>query len=240
MTRTNQELLELPDHGHYVRCLARKDEIDRNAIRMLRYTLMSCGIFLLFTIYTLRFAVISWIPSLMGESTEVAPLFTQMFIIILIGLMSAMNCGKYKIFGLVLFGFYIALAIFGVICMGSNTADIISLIIGSGGIATSFRSVSDYLDWNQLMETEGFPHFNLRFAEQIENPEYVPVHKGDNAADHMSGPEKADDLVFSSSSESAMPALSVPKPAMKGDPEYVFRPAGGKHCSMSESPIKTA
>ena len=239
MTRTNKELLELPNHGHYVKCLARKFEIDKNALLVLKYTILMCCVVLLFTLCTFRLAVVSWVPSLIGDSTDIAALFTQILIVLAIGGCAALNCGKYKIFGMILFGFYIAQAVFGFICMDDNAADIFSLILGIGGVATSFRAVSDYLDWNQLRETEGFPHFNLRYAEQLDNPEYVPVHTGADAADQMSAPEKVDDLMFTQR-DMSMPALSAPKPAMKGDPEYVFRPAGGKHCSMSESPIKTA
>ena len=239
MTRTNQELLELPDHGHYPKCLQRKDEIDKNSMLVLRYTIL-VGVFsLLFTMCTFKLVVISWIPMLIGDTTDILALFVQILIVLMIPLAALMNCGKHKIFGMILFGFYIAQALFGFLNMKSNTADIFSFIFGLGGIITSFRTVSDYLDWNQLMETEGFPHFNLRVAEQLDNPEYVPIHKGENASAQMSEPEKVADMVFTQT-ETAMPGISMPKPAMKGDPDYVFRPAGGKHCSMSESPIKTA
>ena len=239
MTRTNEKLLEKPDHGHYPVCLQRKDDIDRSALLTLKYTLIVSGMLVFLTLCTFRPAVVSWIPSLLGESTEVAPFFLQLLISLMPIAMAGINCGKRKVFGMILFGFYIAQAVFGFICMSSNFVDVFSLILGLGGVATSFRAVSDYLDWKQLMETEGFPHFNLRYTEQIENPDYVPVYNGKDQSDHMSEAEKITELLFTQK-DSIMPGIAEAKPALKGDPDYVFRPAGGKHCSMSESPIKTA
>ena len=81
MTRTNQELLELPDHGHYPKCLQRKDEIDKNSMLVLRYTIL-VGIFsLLFTMCTFKLVVISWIPMLIGDTTDILALFVQILIV---------------------------------------------------------------------------------------------------------------------------------------------------------------
>lgn len=240
MTRFNKKLEEKPDHGHYADCLSRKLEIDKNALQLLKYTLSMCIGMILCTLFSLRFAVISWIPSLLGESTDVAPLFTQLLILVLIAVLAMLNCGRWKICGIILTGLFIAMVIFGNIGLvhDSNT-DLFTVLLGVFGIIRSYMSVPDYLDWNQLSETEGFPQFNLRFAEQNDNPNYVPVHTGENASDQMSSPEAVNELPFGLNSQySEMPELTAPKANIKS--LYTLDPSEGKHCEMSESPIKTA
>ena len=241
MTRFNKKLEEKPDHGHYAVCLSRKLDIDRNATQLLKYTLSMCIGMIICTIFMLRFAVISWIPSLLGESTEVAPLFTQLLIIALIALLAMLNCGRWKICGVILTGIFAAMVIFGNIGLAreDSSTDLITVLLGAFGIVRSFMSVPDYLDWKQLSETEGFPLFNIRFAVQNDNPDYVPVHTGEDASDQMSAPEQVNEMPFGLNSQySEMPALTAPK--INGKSIYTFDPSEGKHCEMSESPIKTA
>ena len=80
MTHTNPKLKELPDHKHYAACLNRKLEIDDYCQKLFVQVCIYCVMMLLLTFFTVRFTVISWIPSLFGSSTELLPFFTQILI----------------------------------------------------------------------------------------------------------------------------------------------------------------
>lgn len=242
MTRFNKKLAARPDHGHYPVCLGRKTDIERNSSTVLAYTICACLILLVATLMTATLSVISWIPQLFGDSTDAVPLFIQIFEIVLIVGLSAATCSKnYRICGVILFGLYLAMGIFGLIGIGSNTADFLTFAVGAAGAAKSFMLVPDYLDWQQLKETEGFPHFNERFAFQSENPDYSPVHTGDGSTDKMSAPDQVDLQQFTGlDNMPEMPALPTAKQFGASGKGAVYFPEGGKYCTMSESPVKTS
>ncbi|MBR4627321.1 MAG: hypothetical protein IKO47_06440 [Ruminococcus sp.] len=240
MTRFNQKLAEKPDHSHYPVCLDRKMEIDRNSLRLLKYTLLACGVLAAFSAFTARFAVISWIPSLFGDTTEVAPLLIQLLEIALICGVAALNCGRWKICGVILTGLYLSMVIFGNIGMvNDNGADVFTVILGAGGVGSSIWTVNDYLDWNQLSETEGFPQFNERFAYQNDNPDYRPLHTGEGASDKMSSPELVGMKQFTGlDNMPEMPAIGTAKDFGSAGIGDIYIPDSGKYCAMSASPMK--
>ena len=242
MTHFNKKLAEKPDHGHYPVCLGRKTDIERNSTTVLAYTCGACAALLVASLLTGRFAVISWIPALFGDSTDVGSLFVQIVEIIAIVGLAALNCSKnHRICGVLLFGIYLAMAVFGLLGMGSNSFDFMTFALGAMGAAKSFILIPDYLDWQQLKETEGFPHFNERFAFQNENSEYAPVHTGEEASDKMSAPDQLDIKHFTGlDNMPEMPELQSSN--QFGDPGMgaVYVPECGKYCAMSESPIKTS
>lgn len=236
----NEELAEKPDHGHYPVCLGRKIEIDKYCHRLFFYTLRA-GLFLFaLTIYTLRFSVISWIPSLFGESTEVGPYFLQFFMICCLVLLSAIGCGKYKFFNVILFMIYALMTATSLIFHTYGASEIITFFVGSCGVLMSFRSYAVYLDYRQLMKTEGFPQFNERYASQIENRNYSPTF-GDR---HTDPSQKMDAAASPSPSASVsdpsgeMPGLS-PVAAYPDISGKVYMPEGDKVFFLSDSPIRT-
>lgn len=242
MTRFNKKLAEKPDHGHYPVCLGRKTDIERNSVTVLAYTCAACAVLLTGSLITARFSVISWIPALFGDSTDVGALFVQILVILAIVGLAAVNCSKkYRICGVILFMIYLAMGIFGIIGVGSNSADFLTFAIGALGAVKSAVLIPDYLDWKQLKETEGFPHFNERFAYQNENSNYAPVHTGEGASDKMSSPDQIDIKNFTGLDN--MPEMpELPSANQFGDPGVgaVYIPECGKYCAMSESPIKTS
>lgn len=243
MTRFNKKLAARPDHSHYPACLDRKVDIEKTAVEVLVYTVSVCVIMLIFSIFMQRFAVISWIPSLFGESTDAGPFFLQLLLIIAFAFVSALNCSeKYKVCGLVIFGMYSMMAVFGFIGINSNSCDLLTFAFGAFGTARTFRLVPDYLDWKQLRSTEGYPHFNIRFTVQNEHPEYQPQHTGAGSSENMSDPEVIAVQDFTGQDiHSQMPELGSDRaaiPAVPFTPDYLNEP--DKYCTMSESPIKTS
>lgn len=242
MTRYNKKLAEKPDHGHYPVCLGRKTDIEKNSSTVLAYTIGACAALLVASLLTARFSVISWIPALFGDSTDVGALFVQILEILAIVGLAAVNCSKnHRICGVILFAIYLAMAVFGLIGLSSNTADLLTFALGSFGAARSVVLIPDYLDWQQLKETEGFPHFNERFAYQNENSNYAPVHTGEGASDKMSSPDQINIKNFTGLDN--MPEMpELPSANQFGAPGMgaVYIPECGKYCAMSESPIKTS
>ena len=62
------------------------------------------------------------------------------------------------------------------ILMCKDVFDVMVAIMGAVGLDLSYKSYPYYRDYNQLRETEGFPHFNQRYIEQVEFSEYRSKH----------------------------------------------------------------
>lgn len=244
MERYNPKLAELPDHKHYPVCLNRKVAIQENGQSLFIYTLAMGIVLTMLSFFMLRFSVISWLPMLMGESTEPGPFMVQILTIILIIVIAALNYGKHKICGVVLFFIYAFMAVFGFINSGNNLPDIMTAALGAFGVVRSFTAFRDYTDWKQLVETEGFPYFNIKVTEADENPTYQPQYTGAGATPNMSPPVQSDPLLFTGQNVDVdmpeMPSLVQMKAYRdKEVSEMKFVPEGEKYCCISESPIKT-
>ncbi len=243
MTRTNPKLKELPDHKHYAACLNRKLEIDDYCQKLFVQVCIYCVMMLLLTFFTVRFTVISWIPSLFGSSTELLPFFTQILIVVGIGVLAGVNCSSHKICGVILFFIFLAMAFFGMIQM--NLPNSASFIIGVAGVVASFRSIGVYFDYEQLKNTEGYPYFSQTIAYQEENSVYNKPYRN--------SPQPVVDDVFEEPEDTSFAALdpldvitempAIPasiKSALPVDKAAIkFVPNSGKFCYMAESKIKT-
>ena len=185
--RINEELLEQPDHAHYPACLGRLTAIKAYCSRSFYFSAFS-GFFMgVLTLFGVRFSLISFIPDLIGDPTVIISDIVQHIIIIGIAVMAGFSVGKFKIFSPILFALYALMAIISVF-----TSDIISFVIGAAGGAFNYKCLSVYFDYKQLSQTEGFPFFNKRLAEQEENSEYVSKYGNKNiqsAPEPMEAPE---------------------------------------------------
>jgi len=241
--RYNPKLAELPDHKHYPACLSRKVAIQEKSQSLFIYTLAMGLILIMLSFFSLRFSVISWLPMLMGESTEVLPFFVQLLTIIMIIVIAALNYGKHKICGVVLFFIYAFMAVFGFINSDDNLPDIMTSTLGAFGTVRSITAFKDYTDWKQLVDTEGFPFFSVRVTEATENPNYQPQYTGAGAATNMSSPVQNDPLLFTGQDVDAdmpeIPSLAQMKAYRDTQAtEVEFVQEGEKYCCISESPIK--
>ncbi len=243
MEHYNPNLAELPNHKHYPACRGRKKAIEDNCQVLFMFTLGAGLIFGLLTLFGIRFSVISWLPMLLGERNDLLPFFVQLLTIIFIVVLSGLNCGKHKFCGVILLGIYAFMAVFGFINTKDNLADYITCSLGALGVVCSIVSVKDYTDWKQLVETEGFPHFDIKVTESNENPNYQPQHTGAGASPNMSPVTPAVPLQFTGQDVELdmpeLPSLSQIKAyRSKSDSDAEFVQEDGKYCCISESPIK--
>lgn len=243
MERYNPKLAELPNHKHYPNCLARKTEIEENCQIIFTLTLGVGILFFMLTLFSLRFAVISWIPALLGEADEMLPFLVQEATVLFIVLLAGLNCGKRKLCGVILLFIYLFMAVFGFICSGENVGDYLTAIIGVIGTFCSLFSVRAYTDWKQLVNTEGFPYFSVKVTEADEHPEYEPQYTGTGATDSMSPAEKTAPMKFTGLDVQLdmpeLPSLSQIKAYRDTSvTEVEFVQEGEKYCCISESPIK--
>ncbi len=167
----NPELAELPDHEHYFACSTRMTVIKDFCTKTFYYVVLTSIIVSILSFTGMVIPVISAIPQLLSTSFEVPFMFFQVFEMIAMVLLSCLGYGKYKICNVVLLVIYVIMLICGIFskCFPGG---LIAVIIGGGGVAQTFRAVGVYSDFEQLVKTEGYPHFNKRFTESMEKPDY--------------------------------------------------------------------
>lgn len=173
--KINENLTELPEHGHYSVCLARKEQIDKLSIKILIYTIITGIIMALMTAFGFPLSAVSLIPSLFGDAFNAYYLICQWSEIILLAVIAGIGCGKYKFCQLILFAIY-CFMILGCFISGVKMIDSIPFAIGVIGVIITYPSISAFLDYRQLMNTEGFPYFNHLFAQAEDNPVYKPQY----------------------------------------------------------------
>lgn len=240
----NPNLAEKPNHGHYPICLGRKTAIEKYCRKMFGYAFFSGIIMSVFTFFGMNFAVISWIPSMLGNSYEVSYIFSQLFIIMGIVFLSALGCGRLKIFNVIQLVLYLAIAVLSLFSDGAISRSC-GFIIGAAGVLTCYKAPLAMIEYNQLMQTEGFPHFNVHFTEMEENRVYKSLHDrecyGDHADTSMLQPDAVEETAFTGGNTSSempgMPELMPLTPSVHE--EKIFSPGKEKFCRISESPIKT-
>lgn len=234
----NEKYAERPEHGHYTACLERMIEIKDICEKCFYYTTAVCVLMMIFTMLTVRLSVISWIPNMIGDGTSLASGFVQFIILFSLIGMSALAVGKYKFFNVILFVIYTLMALS---CFYSGKAiDSITMLFGTGGAFFTFRSYSVMCDYRQLTNTEGFPHFNMRLAEQLENREYVAQYEDEyyhNDKQDMPEPEKTAPLEFDFHN-SEMEAIETTSLNVTNEKNSQYNSSSEKFCFMSESPHK--
>lgn len=173
--KINENLTELPEHGHYSACLERKEEIDKISGKILIYAIITGIIMALMTAFGLPLSAVSFIPSIFGDAFNACYLICQWSEIILLAVIAGIGCGKYKFCQLILFTVY-CLMILGCFISGVKMIDSIPFAIGAIGVIITYPSISAFLDYRQLMNTEGFPYFSYLFAQTNDNPVYKPQY----------------------------------------------------------------
>lgn len=169
---TNEKLAEQENHAHYMACLQRKTAIDKFCRKVFYLSIAETVILLVMMMFGLWLSAFSWIPDICGKQFTLPNIFAYIIEFILLPLIAFMGCGKKKIYTLIFFAVQ-CLMVIGCFFGGLKTINTFPFLIGLIGIIVSYPSISAYFDYNQLMQTEGFPHFNNFLADADDNPEFV-------------------------------------------------------------------
>ena len=264
MSYKNPVLEEKPNHAHYPACLGRIEAIKKQSTYLFLYSLVSsfCLSIISFTGNPLQ--VIGWIPILLGNSAEelsVGLSFLQMFLCWGLAVLGILGCGKNKVFHLILLWIYLMMFLIPIFHMFS-LFDAFTFIIGGLGVIYGYRAPKNYLDYQQLSETEGFPTFSIILAEnnekkkqskdfndwsdeknkqrrssysQAATPVSAPVHTPLSSATPVSKKVKKHD---SPVGVTGMPELEINKNVnMTASPDR-FKPKSGKIGRISDSGMK--
>lgn len=170
--KVNEKLVEQPQHAHYLVCLQRKKEIDRFCRKVFFYSIAEAVILFAMTLFGLWLSVLSWIPSLCGEPFTMPNITAYLIEIILLPVIAFLGCEKNKICTVIFFAIQ-CLIVIGCFFGGLKTVNTFPFLIGITGTILTYPSISAYLDYRQLMQTEGFPQFNNFLADAEDNPEFV-------------------------------------------------------------------
>lgn len=192
--KINEKLAEQPEHSHYIVCLKRKKEIDRFCRKIFVYSIAEAIIFIIMISFGLWLSALSWLPSVCGEPFTIINITVYLLEIILLPVLAFIGCIKYKICNVILFAVH-CLIIIGCFFGGLQTVNTIPFAIGIIGTIINYPSISAYLDYQQLMQTEGFPQFNNFLADADDNPEFVSdyikeYYNKDNKKTFIQVPEK--------------------------------------------------
>ncbi|MBR5682870.1 MAG: hypothetical protein IKW96_06285 [Ruminococcus sp.] len=264
MSYKNPVLEEKPNHGHYPACLGRLEAITKQGTYLFLYSLVSsfCLSIISFTGNPLQ--VIGWIPILLGDSAEeltVGMSFFQMFLCWSLAVLGVLGSGKKKLFHVILFWIYLLMFLTPIFHMFS-LFDAFTFIIGGLGVIYGYRAPKNYMDYQQLSETEGFPSFSIILAEHEEKkkrsmdfndwydarnkqrrnagsqgaaPVSAPVHTSPPAAAPVRQEVKKHDPT---EGVAGMPELKINKNVnMTASPDR-FRPKSGKAGRISDSGMK--
>lgn len=170
MSYKNPSLEEKPNHAHYPACLGRLEAITKQSTYLFLFSLVSSFCISIVSFSGNPLQVIGWIPILLGASVDemsVGMSFLQMFIGWGLAALGVLGCGKNKIFHLILLWIYLMMFIIPIFHMFS-LFDAFTFIIGGLGVVYGYRAPKNYLDYQQLSETEGFPTFSIILAEHNE------------------------------------------------------------------------
>lgn len=205
--RINQELAEQDGHAHYLVCLKRKNEIDRLCKKVFFYSIAEAVVFSAMMMFGLWLSALSWIPSLCGEPFTIPNIMATLVEIILLPVIALLGCGNKKICTLVFFVIQ-CIIVLGCFFGGLKTVNTFPFLIGIIGVIIAYPSISAYLDYRQLMNTEGFPQFSNRIADADDNPEFVSYyskqyHNKDGDISFVPVPEKPSPDIQKTSEKSA-------------------------------------
>lgn len=236
--RINDKLTESPDHSHYPVCLGRLNAINAYSRRIFFYTAGACILMFIFTLFTVRFNIISVIPNLFGDGTTVAANFVQTLLLLLMVVMAWLGAMDRKIFDVILFAVYASM--FLSTLFTNNAWDLLTFVIGAAGTALTFRSYGNYCDFEQLVHTEGYPFFSERLAEQEENNSYSAQYEEEYYSREKKVMENPEDgisaVVFSGKDTIAEmeEVLTAAVPDESRTAVKVYAPRCGKFCTMIE------
>ena len=189
---------EKENHAHYIACSSRLSDIENKARKRNTYTLVTSIIAGFFGAMSVRINGYSLLVDLCDKRkdvfidpdkyannivdlmasnllTGVLTLIMAAFIILLgyVGLTKS----KAKITHILLFAFYCYMIVDSIVHIGDRKTDIIAFGLGIVGVYLYYPAISEYLDFREISEAEGYPFFNLRLTEQNEHPDYEPDHR---------------------------------------------------------------
>lgn len=196
-----------PDHSHYAAYEARKAEIDIFSRNVFVYTAGISLILLFFTFIGVDIPVISWIPEYFGDPTELGHLFSQTAELVLFTLTSFIAYGKRKYLHIPIFFAYVSILVGSL--FDGRAISAITVIIGIIGIIVTKDCFSCCTDYRQLIEAEGWPHFNIHLTEHEEHPSYTSRY----ASELSKAPADKVEAYARIMSRSAVPKKTSPKPA---------------------------
>jgi len=211
----NPKYEEKPDHGHYAVCAGRVNEIYEFSRNVFVYTAGVSFILLIITYCGVPMPLISWIPSLFGCSTCIPYLFAQSAELILVTAVSFFAFFRWKVFHIVMFIWYVLLVL--ATFFDHSAIDMITFIIGIVGAVLTHSCFRVYADYNQLIKTEGWPHFSLHYAEAMEHPTYTSRY----ISEYRTAPEDkriapgSEDVLRSAPVLPEMTGIEVPEPVME-------------------------
>lgn len=206
---------EKPDHGHYALCAGRKTEIDEFSRNVFVYTAGISFILLIITYCGVPLPMISWIPSLFSDSTSLPFLFVQTMELLTVTALSFFAFFRWKFLHIVIFIWYALLVV--ATFFDHSAIDVITFIIGVVGTVLTRSCFKVYADYNQLVKTEGWPHFSLHYTEAMEHPTYTSRYMSEYRTapeDKRIAPESTDEL-RSAPVLPEMTGIEAPEPVME-------------------------
>lgn len=170
--KKNQDLAEKPDHAHYPICRGRLDAINNMSAQIFKVTVLSSLLLMLFSFLSIPMHVIGWIPLIFTMEDikigmDVTFGFRQMFMCLLLVVISALGCTRHKFFNIIMLAIYVLMLVFSLF-VRLTAFDALTAFIGAIGTCVSIGSVKAYGDYKQLMETEGYPIFSITLSEYDE------------------------------------------------------------------------
>ena len=199
---------EQENHAHYIACSSRLDQINSRSIRRNKFTFISSAIIGFFGALSVRVNGYSMLIDLIDkrkdinldpdyyEKNIVNLMASNIFAGVLSLLMAAfiillgyvgVSRTRAKVSHIILFIFYGYMIIDSIVHIGERKTDVIAFAVGTAGLILYYPSISEFLDFLQISQVEGYPHFNLRLTEQIEHPEYEPDHKLEDSRNTNTG-----------------------------------------------------
>jgi hypothetical protein len=174
--RRNPELEEKPNHAHYPACLGRKTEIEKQSVQIFIYTALTFLALGIFSFMGVKFAVFGTLAELIFDDNDVASAIFQEIEFVCVIVLSLLGCTKRKIFDFIVMLIYSLLLIMTIL-FREYPLDPLLFIISIGGLSKSIFAYRMWTDYEQLMETEGYPIFSVLLAEQEQ--------KMNNSASHF-------------------------------------------------------
>ena len=253
----NEELREKPNHAHYPICQGRLTEIQNHSHTLFVFTLCSCLIMAFFSALCVPIHVIGWIPMIFNSSeigkgafnVSLGFGFTQILACVAIVVFAILNCGKRKVFGIVLFFIYFALLLSSLLATLTGF-DVVTLIIAILGVYYCRGVFRDSRDYEQLSQTEGFPMFSVVLAEYDDKKGQQPFLQTKSGKDYFQSRNQMNNAPSAPAYKPSqnrpdpdnglgdMPELNVAALSRSGVSQSIFSPKSGKEGTISFSPLK--
>lgn len=250
----NQDLREKPNHAHYPICRGRLDEIQSHSRRLLYCTLVVFLLMAFFSFLCVPLHVVGWIPMLFNTEeiskgafhTSLGFGMSEVFFCAAIIFIAFLNCGKRKVFGIVMLVIY-AVLLLASLLVYLSPFDYITTFMSALGLYFSRSVFKDKRDYEQLSKTEGFPMFSVILAEYDDQKEQQPFIRTQSGKDYYNkasqqGSAPAAPTVQSYANPNSglgnMPEIGVAASARQTARSGRFEPKPEKEGTLLFSPMK--